>query len=432
MNPVLLKPGSDRSQPGRRARAGAGRRSARCRTGERKARAARGGHRHAWPTCGRAYDVVVCEGAGSPAEINLRADRHRQHGPGAGRGPAGGGGRRHRPRRRASRTSSARSRCCRRPTRRWSRGSWSTSSAATPALLAPGLDAAAGADRPADARACCRGADGLWLDAEDSLSAVTDGVLGRPAPPHGADVLRVAVVRFPRMSNFTDVDALAAEPGVAVRYVTEPRGVADADLVVLPGSQGDRRGPRRGCARTGLADAVVAHARGRAAGARDLRRLPDARAARSRTTYESRAGSADGLGLLPPEVALRGARRCSAEPGRARPGAAGARLRDPPRARGAVGGEPAVLDGPGEGSDAGVVSARTGTGCWRTTGSAARSCPRSPAGRPHRFRAAPGHVFAADARGAARPARRSRRGARRHRRAAAMSSVTARRRTSRR
>ena len=103
-------------------------------------------------------------------------------------------------------------------------------------------------------------ADGLWLDAEDSLAAVTDGVLGRPAPPHGAQWLRVAVVRFPRISNATDAEALACEPGVAVRYVTEPSRVEDADLVVLPGSKAtvaDLAWLRR----TGLADAVVAHAR---------------------------------------------------------------------------------------------------------------------------------------------------------------------------
>ena len=34
------------------------------------------------------FDVVVCEGAGSPAEINLRAGRPREHGPRARREPA--------------------------------------------------------------------------------------------------------------------------------------------------------------------------------------------------------------------------------------------------------------------------------------------------------------------------------------------------------
>jgi adenosylcobyric acid synthase len=80
--------------------------------------------------------------------------------------------------------------------------------------------------------------DGLWLDAEDSLAlggAIGGGSAG--AAPRGRDVLRVAVVRLPRISNFTDIDALASEPGVLVRYAGRPAELADADLVVLPGSR---------------------------------------------------------------------------------------------------------------------------------------------------------------------------------------------------
>jgi len=47
----------------------------------------------------------------------------------------------------------------------------------------------------------------------------------------------VAVVRFPRVSNATDIDALAAEPGVDVRVSADPDVVARADLVVLPGTR---------------------------------------------------------------------------------------------------------------------------------------------------------------------------------------------------
>jgi adenosylcobyric acid synthase len=102
-------------------------------------------------------------------------------------------------------------------------------------------------------------APGLWIDAEDSLGH--DGAVGRPAPPLGTDWLRVAVVRLPRVSNGTDVDALATEPGVSVRYVTAPGELTGADLVVLPGSKAtvaDLAWLRE----RGLADAVVAHARG--------------------------------------------------------------------------------------------------------------------------------------------------------------------------
>jgi adenosylcobyric acid synthase len=72
----------------------------------------------------------------------------------------------------------------------------------------------------------------LWLDAEDSLE------LGhwRRWRAHPA-ALRVAAVRLPRISNATDVDALAAEPGVDVVVTSDPGLVADADLAVLPGSR---------------------------------------------------------------------------------------------------------------------------------------------------------------------------------------------------
>jgi adenosylcobyric acid synthase len=98
---------------------------------------------------------------------------------------------------------------------------------------------------------------GVWLDAEDSLAY--GRVLGRPAAPLGREWLRVAVVRLPRISNATDAEALAVEPGVLVRLTAEPSELADADVVVLPGSKStvdDLDWLRR----TGLADAVVAHA----------------------------------------------------------------------------------------------------------------------------------------------------------------------------
>ena len=71
----------------------------------------------------------------------------------------------------------------------------------------------------------------LWLDSEDALDL--DG--RRSADRPGA--LRVAVVRLPRISNFTDVDALGLEPDVDVVFASTPRALADADLVVLPGTR---------------------------------------------------------------------------------------------------------------------------------------------------------------------------------------------------
>jgi len=75
----------------------------------------------------------------------------------------------------------------------------------------------------------------VGLDAEDSLAL--GGQRPRPAAGPLADALEVAVVRLPRISNFTDLDALALEPGVSVRFVESPEDLAGADLVVLPGTK---------------------------------------------------------------------------------------------------------------------------------------------------------------------------------------------------
>ncbi|MEO5661915.1 MAG: cobyric acid synthase CobQ, partial [Nocardioides sp.] len=71
---------------------------------------------------------------------------------------------------------------------------------------------------------------GLWLDSEDALD-----LDGRRAESSAAR--KVAVVRLPRISNFTDLDALGLEPDLDVVFAADPRDLADADLVVLPGTR---------------------------------------------------------------------------------------------------------------------------------------------------------------------------------------------------
>jgi adenosylcobyric acid synthase len=166
-----------------------------------------------------------------------------------------------------------------------------------PALLAPGLtqlEALTGRPTygviPYD--------DGLWLDAEDSLSV--HGAVGVSQPPRGTDWLRVAAVRLPRISNSTDIEALACEPGVLVRWVSDPADLADADVVVIPGSKAtvaDLNWLRE----RGLADGVKTHAGhgkpvlGICGGFQMLcRRIDD--------PVESKAGSVDGLGLFDADI----------------------------------------------------------------------------------------------------------------------------------
>jgi len=47
----------------------------------------------------------------------------------------------------------------------------------------------------------------------------------------------VAVIRLPRISNFTDVEPLAMDPGVGVRLVENPGALGRPDLVIVPGSK---------------------------------------------------------------------------------------------------------------------------------------------------------------------------------------------------
>jgi adenosylcobyric acid synthase len=139
---------------------------------------------------------------------------------------------------------------------------------------------------------------GLAFDAEDSLAL--DDPRPSAGPPHGNQTLRVAAVRLPRVSNATDVDALACEPGVVVRWTVDPGEVRDTDLVVLPGS------------RATVADLAWLHEQGLAAALVERGRAGRPvlgicggyqMLARSiEDGVESGAGEVPGLGLLPAVV----------------------------------------------------------------------------------------------------------------------------------
>src|SRR5260370_36024663 len=53
----------------------------------------------------------------------------------------------------------------------------------------------------------------------------------------GANAVDIAVVRFPRISNYDDVDPLEHEEGVNVRFVERAGELEPADLVILAGSK---------------------------------------------------------------------------------------------------------------------------------------------------------------------------------------------------
>jgi adenosylcobyric acid synthase len=49
--------------------------------------------------------------------------------------------------------------------------------------------------------------------------------------------LRIGVIAFPSISNFTDFDALHAEPSAALQHLRGPDNIALADVIILPGSK---------------------------------------------------------------------------------------------------------------------------------------------------------------------------------------------------
>lgn len=71
---------------------------------------------------------------------------------------------------------------------------------------------------------------GLYLPSEDSVEETS-------AVDAGVPVLRVNVPRLPRMSNHTDFDPLRLDPQVDIRFVGPGGDIPPADLVILPGSK---------------------------------------------------------------------------------------------------------------------------------------------------------------------------------------------------
>jgi adenosylcobyric acid synthase len=119
-----------------------------------------------------------------------------------------------------------------------------------PSLLEPGIDEIE--DRTGVPILGVVPHDDPGLPAEDSLSlpeAEAEGsergatALGADDGVADADTVRIAVRRLPRISNFTDLEPLAREPSVRVAYVSlDAAGggsdpLDDADAVVVPGSK---------------------------------------------------------------------------------------------------------------------------------------------------------------------------------------------------
>lgn len=94
----------------------------------------------------------------------------------------------------------------------------------------------------------------LGLPEEDSVSFKEamgkTGVLRK-------DCVDIALIDLPHIANFTDFDALAGEPDVHIRGIRTPEELGQPDCIILPGSK-NTPGDLAWLRRTGLADAITA------------------------------------------------------------------------------------------------------------------------------------------------------------------------------
>lgn len=75
--------------------------------------------------------------------------------------------------------------------------------------------------------------DDLSIEDEDSASLDRRGLMEASSDSR----LDILVIRLPRISNFTDIDPLFVEPDVQVRFISRPEEWGDPDIVIIPGSK---------------------------------------------------------------------------------------------------------------------------------------------------------------------------------------------------
>lgn len=90
------------------------------------------------------------------------------------------------------------------------------------------------------------------IDDEDSL-AMKD----RSGKSH--NLIDIVVIRTPRISNFTDFNALEHMEGVGVRYVETPKDIGNPDLIILPGTK-STMGDLRWLRESGMETRIQKHA----------------------------------------------------------------------------------------------------------------------------------------------------------------------------
>lgn len=93
------------------------------------------------------------------------------------------------------------------------------------------------------------------VDIEDE-----DSVTERFNRQYGGEAVRIAVVHIPHISNFTDFNILESEADVSVKYVKSAADIKDADIVMIPGTKNTIE-DLNWMKQRGIADEIVRFAR---------------------------------------------------------------------------------------------------------------------------------------------------------------------------
>jgi len=94
------------------------------------------------------------------------------------------------------------------------------------------------------------------VDDEDSMSLDNRGNKQEVRSEKQEGLIDVVIVRLPRISNFTDFDILIREKGICGRFVEDARSIGNPDLIILPGTK-NTIGDLESLKESGIADAIV-------------------------------------------------------------------------------------------------------------------------------------------------------------------------------
>lgn len=98
---------------------------------------------------------------------------------------------------------------------------------------------------------------GLSLPDEDAVSVE---VASRAAQPASTSQTDIAILALPRIANFDDFDALRAEPGVHIRHVDSASQLGKPQAIIIPGTK-STMADLEWLRQTGLADSIIGFAR---------------------------------------------------------------------------------------------------------------------------------------------------------------------------